>query len=167
MIVVLFPSANVTSHGLFVGSIVVDTNFQAAGKAATVSPALAFNINLYPPDIFSLLRTLVVETGGNVAQLDGIIALGGYTYTPSKNADGSPSAAPPSLSKLLGRSVEDLSEIDAEDRKLLELLMSPGKEAFHAPAGSQDGVLFRPTWDHQGASVEKRSIVVKRNLYTG
>lgn len=102
-----------------------------------------------------------------MAQLDGIIALGGYTYTPSTNADGTPSAAPPSLSRLLGRSVEDLSEIDAEDRKLLELLMSPGKEAFNAPAGGQDEVSFRPTWDPVSTPIEKRSTLVKRNLYTG
>lgn len=41
------------------------------------------DLNLYPPDIFSLLRALVVDAGLPTEQLDGIIALGGYTLTPS------------------------------------------------------------------------------------
>lgn len=33
--------SNVSSHGLFVGSIVVDTDFKAAGNGASNSPPLA------------------------------------------------------------------------------------------------------------------------------
>lgn len=33
--------SNITYHGLFVGSIVVDTNFAAPGKVASTSPVLA------------------------------------------------------------------------------------------------------------------------------
>ncbi|KAL8279026.1 hypothetical protein RQP46_008484 [Phenoliferia psychrophenolica] len=61
--------ANIThSSGLFVGSIVADTNFVATG---------------HPPDLFSLLRVLAVEAGLSTAQLDGVVQLGGYTYTPT------------------------------------------------------------------------------------
>lgn len=75
--------SNVTAFGLYVGSIVQDTQFAAEGRAATDSPVLGLNLNLYPPDIFSLLRALVVEGGQDVVPLDGIVALGGYTLTPS------------------------------------------------------------------------------------
>ncbi|GAA6027071.1 hypothetical protein JCM8097_006088 [Rhodosporidiobolus ruineniae] len=72
--------SNITSYGLFVGSIVTDTNFQAQGKANSDSPTLPFNLNLYPPDIFSLLRALAVDAGLATEQIDGIVALGGYEY---------------------------------------------------------------------------------------
>jgi hypothetical protein len=110
--------SNITAYGLFVGSIVQDTEFAAAGKAASISPTLGLyvflssfsafppgdcslssllevmpdalfldsNLNLFPPDIFSLLRALVVDAGLPTEQLDGIVALGGYTYTPSTGA---------------------------------------------------------------------------------
>jgi hypothetical protein len=38
------------------------------------------NLNLYPDDIFSLLRELAIEAGLSTQQLDGIVQLGGYTY---------------------------------------------------------------------------------------
>ncbi|KAL8278093.1 hypothetical protein RQP46_009553 [Phenoliferia psychrophenolica] len=73
--------SNIThSSGLFVGSIVTPTDFLAKGHTANISPVLAFNLNLYPPDIFTLLRVLAVEAGLPTDQIDGIVALGGYTY---------------------------------------------------------------------------------------
>lgn len=75
--------SNVTAYGLYVGSIVQDTQFAADGRTATDSPTLGLSLNLYPPDIFSLLRALVVDGGQDVVPLDGVIALGGYTLTPS------------------------------------------------------------------------------------
>lgn len=83
--------ANVTSHGLFLGSIVTQTDFSAKGKVASTSPDLDFNINLFPPDIFAVLRALVVESNMNVDQLDGIVALGGYTYSKSNASTSSSS----------------------------------------------------------------------------
>lgn len=38
--------SNITAHGLFVGSIVQDTNFLAAGKGATTSPILNLCVDL-------------------------------------------------------------------------------------------------------------------------
>jgi len=75
--------SNVTARGLFIGYIVTDTNFVAAGNSATNSPALPFVLNLYPPTIFSLLRELVLEAGEDPAPLDGIVQLGGYQYEPT------------------------------------------------------------------------------------
>lgn len=75
--------SNVTSHGLFVGSIVQSVNFPAAGKSTSVSPVLTLNLNLYPPDIFSLVRVLVVQSGQDPAALDGVVVLGGINYSPS------------------------------------------------------------------------------------
>jgi len=43
----------------------------------------ASNLNLYPPDIFSLLRALAVSAGLPTEQIDGIVALGGYQYVPT------------------------------------------------------------------------------------
>ncbi|SCV70806.1 BQ2448_3568 [Microbotryum intermedium] len=75
--------SNVTAYGIFVGSIVTDTNFAAAGKAVTQSPTLGLDMNLYPPDIFGLLRALAVTAGLPTEQLDGIVALAGYTLAPT------------------------------------------------------------------------------------
>ncbi|KAI5474806.1 pre-rrna processing protein [Pseudohyphozyma bogoriensis] len=96
--------SNVTSHGLFVGSINTDTDFTAAGKTANISPILGLDLNLYPPDIFSLLRVLAVEANLDTAQIDGIVALGGYTLTPST------STARKSKRSLPQRSMEDSLE---------------------------------------------------------
>ncbi|PWN53595.1 hypothetical protein IE53DRAFT_140447 [Violaceomyces palustris] len=79
--------SNVTSHGIFVASIDTPLSFGAKGKATSQSPNVPLNLNLYPPDIFGLVRALVVKSGQNTAQLDGIVALGGYTLTPSTQAN--------------------------------------------------------------------------------
>lgn len=39
--------SNITSHGLFVGSIVQDTQFMATGKASSVSPILDLYVTLH------------------------------------------------------------------------------------------------------------------------
>lgn len=70
--------ANATSRGLYVGAINQNTQFNALGKAATVSPNMGFGLNLYPPDVFSLLRQLVVDSGMDPTPLDGIVQMGGY-----------------------------------------------------------------------------------------
>ncbi|KAH8925300.1 hypothetical protein BT69DRAFT_1216651 [Atractiella rhizophila] len=75
--------SNITARGLYLGSIVTETNFPAAGHAGTYSPELPFTLNLFPPDIFSLLRQLATEAGLSTAQIDGIVALGGYDYVPT------------------------------------------------------------------------------------
>lgn len=73
---------------------------------------LCSNLNLFPPDIFAVLRALVVQTGTlDPAPLDGIVALGGYTYSTPKNA-----SAP--LQKRDYRSA---------DEDFMELLVAPAK----------------------------------------
>lgn len=82
--------SNITARGLYIGAINQNTNFNAGGKAAgqaapqiNISPTLSFGLNLYPPDIFSLLRQLVVDQGMDPTPLDGIVQLGGYQYVPT------------------------------------------------------------------------------------
>jgi len=80
----------VTSHGLALGTIQTATNFAAAGKSTTTSPPLDFNMNFDPPMLFTLTRVLAVQAGLNPAPLDGIVALGGYSYVTATNADSTP-----------------------------------------------------------------------------
>ncbi|KAI6169518.1 hypothetical protein EDD17DRAFT_1748665 [Pisolithus thermaeus] len=82
-------TSTVTSHNLSLGSIDMPavTDFSAAGKATTMSPPLALNMNYDPPTLFTLTRVLALQAGLDVAPLDGIVALGGYEYVPSTNAD--------------------------------------------------------------------------------
>ncbi|EPQ29604.1 uncharacterized protein PFL1_02823 [Pseudozyma flocculosa PF-1] len=79
--------SNVTSHGIFVASIDTPLNFAAAGKATTQSPPIPLSLNLYPPDIFGLVRALAVQSGQNPAYIDGVVQLGGYTLTPATEAN--------------------------------------------------------------------------------
>ncbi|KEI38050.1 uncharacterized protein L969DRAFT_18838 [Mixia osmundae IAM 14324] len=147
--------SNITSRGLYLGSIVTDTNFVAAGKAATVSPSLPFGLNLYPPDIFSLLRELVLEAGLNPDYLDGIVQLGGYQYVPTTGAG----------TRKVKRSLDDeddeslWSTFGADG--LNDLLSAPGKSAA-VPGGLTKEELSSPDYaDHQ-VRFQKRD-----NLYTG
>lgn len=41
------------------------------------------DLNLFPPDIFALVRALVVQSGQDPAALDGVVSLGGITYSPT------------------------------------------------------------------------------------
>lgn len=44
-------------------------------------------MNFDPNALFTLTRVLAVEAGESTAQLDGIVALGGYHYVSSTSAD--------------------------------------------------------------------------------
>lgn len=81
-------NSTVMSHGLNLGTIQTTTNFPAGGHKTSTSPTLDFDINLDPPTIFTLLRALAVQSGQGTAQLDGIVAIGGYQYVPSTQDDG-------------------------------------------------------------------------------
>ncbi|KIK99094.1 hypothetical protein PAXRUDRAFT_30734 [Paxillus rubicundulus Ve08.2h10] len=83
-------SSSVTSHGLVLGSIETTTNFPAAGKSTTTSPPLDLNMNFNPPTLFTLTRVLAVQAGLDPAPLDGIVALGGYSYVTATTADSTP-----------------------------------------------------------------------------
>ncbi|WFD26547.1 hypothetical protein MNAN1_001530 [Malassezia nana] len=83
-------NANVTAHGLNVAQVDTDTTFNGKGKAVSQSPPIDLHMNLYPPDIFALLRAYAVDAGLDTKQLDGIINIGGYTYSPTSSANTSP-----------------------------------------------------------------------------
>lgn len=70
--------ANATARGLYIGAINQNTELNALGKSASISPPMGFGLNLYPPVVFSLLRQLVVDSGMDPAPLDGIVQIGGY-----------------------------------------------------------------------------------------
>ena len=71
----------VTAFGIGLGTIDQEVTFAAAGKKTTASPDLNLAMNLNPPDIFTLLRDLALTSGMETAQIDGIVQLGGYSYT--------------------------------------------------------------------------------------
>ena len=79
--------SNVTSHGLFIASLDTDTQFNAGGKKVSQSPLLDLHLNLYPPDIFALVRDYALDAGLDVMQLDAIVKIGGYTYSDTTNAN--------------------------------------------------------------------------------
>jgi hypothetical protein len=75
--------STVTSNGINLGTINQATSFEAKGKSTTTSPSLYLDINLNPPDIFTLLHTLAISAGMSTAQIDSIVQLGGYSYVPT------------------------------------------------------------------------------------
>ncbi|KAI0063538.1 hypothetical protein BV25DRAFT_1915044 [Artomyces pyxidatus] len=85
--------SKVSARGITLGTIQTSTNFKAAGKATTGSPELDLDLNMDPASLFTVTRFLAVEAGLSTAQLDGIVALGGYQYLPT--TDG-PAATPSS-----------------------------------------------------------------------
>ncbi|KAF5389363.1 hypothetical protein D9757_004389 [Collybiopsis confluens] len=72
--------SSVTVFGITLGTIQTSTNFSTAGKSNTTSPSLPLDMNLDPSALFTVTRALAVEAGQNVEALDGIVALGGYSY---------------------------------------------------------------------------------------
>ncbi|KAF9071074.1 hypothetical protein BDP27DRAFT_1419362 [Rhodocollybia butyracea] len=72
--------STVSVFGITLGTIQSSTNFSSAGKSNTTSPSLPLNMNFDPASLFTVTRALAVEAGEDVAPLDGIVALGGYTY---------------------------------------------------------------------------------------
>ncbi|GJN94719.1 hypothetical protein Rhopal_007810-T1 [Rhodotorula paludigena] len=130
--------SNITSFGLFVGSIVTNTNFDATGRANSDSPTLPFNLNLYPPDIFTLLRSLAQEQGLSTEQLDGIVQIGGYEYVAT-----TPNPAPSrGTAKRAKRAIGAIHSHEADERAL-------------SGGGAED-------WAPESAHG-----LVKRNIYTG
>ena len=80
-------SSKVYSNGIFLATIDTPINLPAAGKAVTMSPNIPLALNLYPPDIFGAVRAFAVSAGLDPAYIDGVVALGGFTLTPSTGAD--------------------------------------------------------------------------------
>lgn len=137
-------------------------------------------INLYPPTIFALLRVLVVEAFLDPAPLDGIVALGGYTYDPTTTARArskrsleeeeqdfadmlvSPSKAGlnpgQDYSEHMFTPQHELSPVDNE--RLSDLLTGPAHESVAGSWLRNDSAPLLRTQ-------QKRAIVAKRGLYTG
>lgn len=99
---------------------------------------ISSNLNLYPPDIFSLLRALAVDAGLPTEQIDGIVALGGYQYVPT--------AATASAQQARKRSID----IGALETGSLE-----DRSAF---VGNETGLVFES---------ESHRFAKRANIYTG
>ncbi|CAD6924941.1 unnamed protein product [Tilletia controversa] len=120
-------ASNVSSHGIFVASINTPLDFPAAPKTVTGSPLFDLTLNLFPPDIFALVRALAIQSGQNVALIDGIVALGGYTLTQTTDANTAirPDVNRRSLSaeESDAEVVERDSFVREEDSELASMLM--------------------------------------------
>lgn len=142
------------------------------------------NLNLYPPDIFSLLRALVIESGQDPTPLDGVVALGGLTYVKTTATSAATSRK---------RSLSD-SSFDPEQEYADNLVapskpgVNPGSEMFEHMMSPQwqieeedvsgEGMnesaereamvndMFAPNTTGAGNGLSKRSLV-KRGIYTG
>lgn len=82
---ITYVNSNVSAFGIPLGAINTQTTFDSKGNSTTVSPNLDMIINLDPPSLFTVLRVLAVQAGLPTEQIDGIVALGGYTYLPVRN----------------------------------------------------------------------------------
>lgn len=140
--------------------IVRSTQHHHLRAASDVLNSYYRDMNLFPPDIFSLLRALAVDANLPTEQLDGIVALGGYSYIPTAStASGSAPAA--RKERMRKRSVpwslkED--EPEQEHATMQHLVEYPGVgiggvNATNGP--SNELILGR-----------KRQLT-KRNIYTG
>ena len=102
--------SNVSSHGINLGSINQGTTFDASGKTTSTSPAIDLDMNLNPPDIFSLTRRLAVLAGLDTEQLDGIVALGGYSYVTTTDEDDAPAPSASATSSSSSNSTSSSSQ---------------------------------------------------------
>ncbi|SPO24995.1 probable conserved hypothetical Ustilago-specific protein [Ustilago trichophora] len=144
--------SNVTSHGIFVASIDTPLNFVAQGRAVTQSPPVQLGLNLYPPDIFALVRALAVQSGQNPAYIDGVVQLGGYTLTPTTSANTRRSL-----------NEDDEASYDYEENNELAHAMMGGTNNVETLAHVAD-------WaerDEPQAVEEAGTLKKRANLYTG
>ncbi|KAJ9479823.1 hypothetical protein PHBOTO_003303 [Pseudozyma hubeiensis] len=145
--------SNVTSHGIFVASIDTPLNFEAQGRAVTQSPPIQLGLNLYPPDIFALVRALAVQSGQNPAYIDGVVQLGGYTLTPTTSAN---------TRRSLSLDDDEASYDYEEDNELAHAMMD-GVNNVETLAHVAD-------WaerDEPNAIEEAGKLTKRANLYTG
>lgn len=145
--------SNVTSHGIFVASIDTPLNFVAQGRSVTQSPPVSLGLNLYPPDIFALVRALAVQSGQDPAYIDGVVQLGGYTLTPTTSANTRRSLS----------SDDTEASYDYEDDNELAHAMMDGVNNAETLAHVAD-------WaerDQTNAVGESGELKKRANLYTG
>lgn len=154
-------SANASSHGVYLANIETALNFPATGRATTASPTIPLTINLFPPDLFGLLRALAVDSDQDPALLDGLIQLAGYTITPTTSAN-SPAA-------------RKRDAVDEDDSVLAQRLMGIG-----ANAGVLDGLYDDGDDDSEAGddvetdgmalragTLDYAHITKRANMYTG
>ncbi|CEH17102.1 Protein of unknown function DUF3712 [Ceraceosorus bombacis] len=161
-------AANASAHGVYLANIDTPLQFPAAGKATTMSPNIPLAVNLYPPDLFAILRAFAIDGNLNPAYIDGIVQLGGFTLTPT--------TAPRQIKRDL---VEDAAPQESfvleDDDEMAQLFM--GTSANPGPALSElnedEGYAEEFNGEETG-SVAKRALplpqagMAKRdNLYTG
>ncbi|KAE8213110.1 hypothetical protein CF327_g3310 [Tilletia walkeri] len=150
-------ASNVSSHGIFVASINTPLDFNALPKTVTGSPLFDLTLNLFPPDIFALVRALAIQSGQNVALIDGIVALGGYTLTQTTDANTAirPDVNRRSLSAVESEVEERDSFVREEDSELAGMLMDVRSNPGALPE------LF------DVSEREVNSFAKRANLYTG
>ncbi|KAI0072486.1 hypothetical protein K474DRAFT_1678619 [Panus rudis PR-1116 ss-1] len=100
-------TSSVKSHGITLGSINQDVAFDASGHSTTTSPNFNLEMNLNPPDIFTVTRKLATLAGLGTDQLDGIVALGGYEYVTATDDDSAPARPSSSASNSSGAQKRD------------------------------------------------------------
>ncbi|KAK0556496.1 hypothetical protein OC844_005834 [Tilletia horrida] len=159
--------SNVSSHGIHVADIDTDLNFLANGKSVTGSPPIPILLNLNPPDIFALLRALVVQSGQDVAPLDAIVNLAGYKLSATTDANNGPR---PSRRSADEETAADLSEngpsfIREEENDLAHMLM----DVRSNPGIVSEFEEERDVADEDDVDAEIRSVagLAKRGLFTG
>ncbi|KAI0821788.1 hypothetical protein BC628DRAFT_1341231 [Trametes gibbosa] len=82
-------ASNVSFRGIHLGTIETPTNFTSPGKEMSSSPTLDFDLNMDPPSLFTVTRLLAEQAGLTTAQLDAIVALGGYRYLETNESHAS------------------------------------------------------------------------------
>ncbi|MCO5589830.1 hypothetical protein L7F22_043799 [Adiantum nelumboides] len=175
-------SANASSHGIYIANIDTALNFPAAGRSITISPVVPLALNLYPPDLFALVRALAIQSGQNPAYIDGVVQLGGFTLTPTTDQNnGTTPARKRSIDDdnegdyLEKRSEEDTdSYIFEEENEMAQMLMgvgsNPGIYGDHEVSFERDSELEEQT---DGLAKRAHPLVYdftmqkRDNLYTG
>lgn len=171
-------SANASSHGIYIANIDTALNFPAAGRAITISPVVPLALNLYPPDLFALVRALAIQSGQNPAYIDGVVQLGGFTLTPTTDQNnGTPAASKRSIEE--DESLERRNEEEAdsyileEDNEMAQILMGVGSNP--GIYGDHESTFERDDLEEQTDGLAKRAhplvydptLQKRDNLYTG
>ncbi|KAK0557527.1 hypothetical protein OC844_005558 [Tilletia horrida] len=147
--------SNVSSHGIHVADINTGLDFVANGKSVTGSPEIPIVLNLNPPDIFALLRALVVQSGEDVRPLDAIVDIAGYQLSEVTDANTGPRPAKRAVNAERTDNENGPSFIREEENDFAHMLMD---------VRANPGVLAEMEQEERDevAELEKRA-----NLFTG
>lgn len=164
-------ATNASAKGIFLANINTGLQFTANGKGTTASPSIPLALNLFPPDIFSVVRAFAVQSGQNPAYIDGLVQLAGITLTPAIDTKSKRSLR------------EDSDGDEDDDKQQFSFIMEQDDEAAHAQmdAISNPGVFYDPpldqeedTFDQDAEETVKRAFPLsdtglgkRANLYTG